>query len=533
MSHHTAPAGSSDDVAAADPARRSLKRRIAVVLFAATALVYALTAPGHLGTSDMRVEFAVAQSIVGQGDFTVAHSLPYEPVPFLVGPDGRHYTDHGLGQSILLVPAALIGRLGGCSNPAACSANAQHAAEFAASFLDGLAAALAVMLMFLLAVDLGAAIRPALALALLFGFTTIVWAYAHDAFDVGPTGAVLLLALYALVHGTRRKSLFWLAIAGAAAGFAVLIRVPDVLFLPFLGGYLLMVSWRLGWTAIIRRLLAFGVPLAAMIAVFGWYNWVRFGAPLQTGYTLPSDYFAGAHAYGFVGWGAYPGSLTAMLFSPGRSIFIYSPILVAAAVGLPMLWRQNRALTATVLGVAGVNLLFYAAFGPVPGWAWGPRYFVPVMPFMILPLLPVLQRWGALPPRIRYAIYALAAAGVVIQLLDVGVEFGHQIQLQYDRGIVADYDWWSPQASAIWRHATAMIGLLSGTAVYPATYQLTDLSTATPLTTTLDVWWTYAWINGVNPFVLVTLLGGAVAALVALVVRLLRALRIADRLAVA
>jgi hypothetical protein len=74
-----------------------------------------------------------------------------------------------------------------------------------------------------------------------------------------------------------------------------------------------------------------------------------------------------------------------------------------------------------------------------------------------------------------------------------------------------------------------MLGLLSGGAAYPASYQLTDLSTATPLTTTLDVWWTYAWINGVNPFVLVTLLGGAVTALVALVVRLLRAVRVADR----
>ncbi|MEO8898780.1 MAG: hypothetical protein ABI352_04940 [Candidatus Dormibacter sp.] len=512
----------------AGPTRGSPQRRIALVLFAATAIVYALTAPGHLGTTDMRVEFAVAQSIVDQGDFTVAHSLPYEPVPYLVGPDGRHYTDHGLGQSILLIPAALVGRLGGCTDPAACPANAQHAAEFAASFLDGLAAALAVTLMFLLALDLGAAMRPALALALLFGFTTIVWAYAHDAFDVGPTGAVLVLALYALVHGTRRKSLFWLAIAGAAAGFAVLIRVPDVLFLPILGAYLVTVSWRLGWTTMLTRLLAFGLPVAAMLAIFGWYNWVRFGSAMQTGYTLPSDYFTGARAYGFVGWGAYPGSLTAMLFSPGRSIFIYSPILIAAAAGLPLLWRHNRALAATVIGVAGVNLLFYAAFGPVPGWAWGPRYFVPVMPFLILPLLPVLQRWQALPPRVRYGIYALAAAGIVIQLLDVGIEFGHQIQLQLDAGIEPDGQWWNPQSSAIWRHAAAMIGLLHGSAAYPVSYQPTDLSTATPLTTTLDVWWTYAWINGVNPLVLVTVLGGAVAALTRLVVRVRRALRLAD-----
>jgi hypothetical protein len=506
-----------------------VKRRIALALFAVTALAYALTAPGHLGTSDMRVELAVAQSMVGEGNFTVSHSLPYEPVPYLIGPDGRHYTDHGLGQSVLLIPAALVARIGGCTDPATCPANAQHAAEFAASFEDGFAAALAVTLMFLLALELGATIRPALALALLFGFTTIVWAYAHDAFDVGPTGAALLLALYGLVRGTRRHSLPWLAVAGAAAGFAVLIRAPDVLFIPILAAYLLAVSWRSGWTAVFKRLAVFAAPIALAMAVFGWYNWVRFGDVLQTGYTVPGAYFAGASDYGFVGWRAYPGSVVAILFSPGRSLFLYSPILVAAVAGVPLLWRQNRALAATVVAVGVVNLLFYAAFGPVPGWAYGPRYFVPVMPFLILPLLPILQRWRGLPPRVRNSIYALAAAGVVIQLLDVGVDFSHQIQLQYDAGIDPDARWWSPPSSAIWRHAGAIIGLLHGSAAYPSSYQLTDLSTATPLTTTVDVWWTYAWMNGVNPLVLVTVLGGGVAGVAGLVAWLRRAVRIADR----
>jgi len=497
------------------PAADVPRRKIAVALFALSALAYFLTAPGHLGTVDMRAEFSVAQSIVGKGDPTVSQSLPYVTVPSVVAANGNHYAAHGLGQSVLLLPAALVGRIAGCGDPASCSPSAQHLAEFTASFVDGLAAALAVTLLFLLALDLGAAVRPAVALSLLFGFTSIEWAYAHDAFDVGPTATVLLLAVFGLHRGMKWDSTRWLAIGGAAAGFAVLMRTPDVLCLPVLAAYLLVASWRLSRTAIVRRLVAFSVPIAAMLIIFAWYNWIRFGDPLQSGYTLASDYY---------GFGGSPVSGAAgFLFSPGRSIFLYSPILIAALVGVPVLWKRHRALTATMAALFAVNLVFYS-FYPVwwGAWGWGPRYLVPMTPFLILPLLPLLQRWGDLPVGLRRAVCGLATAGVVLQLLDVAVDFQHQIQLQHEMGVDPDVQWWSPGLSAIWRDAGAMVGLLHGAAAYPVSYRFTDMALALPTSITFDVWWVHAWMNGVNPLVVITMLLGAVSGLVALALWLWR-----------
>ena len=475
-----------------------------------------LTAPGHLGTVDMRAEFAVAQSMVGKADFTVSPSLPYVTVPYVVGPDGKHYSAHGLGQSLLLVPAALVGRIAGCGDPASCPATAQHDAEFAASFVDGVAAAVAVMLMFLLALDLGAAVRPALALSLLFGFTTIEWAYAHDAFDVGPTATVLLLTLFAVHRGLRQSSARWLIVGGAAAGFAVALRLPSLVCVPIFAAYVIASTWRLGAAALLRRVVAFGGPVAAVLLLLGWYNWIRFGDPLQSGYSLASDYY---------GFGGSPLSgVAGLLFSPGRSILLYSPILIAALAGLPLLWRRHRALTATVVAIVVVNLGFYGAYVDWwGGWNWGPRYLVPMTPFLILPLLPLLQRWGDLPRTARRAIYGLAAAGVVVQLLDIGVDFQHQIQLLREAGVEPpDAQWWSVQYSGIWQHGGAFFGLLHGSAAYPSTFQFTDLSTAMPLKTVLDVWWVYAWIDGVNPLVVITVLAGAVAGVVVLALWLWR-----------
>src|SRR5205807_5779325 len=110
------------------PAADVPRRKIAVALFALSALAYFLTAPGHLGTVDMRAEFSVAQSIVGKGDPTVSQSLPYVTVPSVVAANGNHYAAHGLGQSVLLLPAALVGRIAGCGDPASCSPSAQHLA---------------------------------------------------------------------------------------------------------------------------------------------------------------------------------------------------------------------------------------------------------------------------------------------------------------------------------------------------------------------------------------------------------------------
>jgi hypothetical protein len=494
---------------AADRVSAALRRRIALALLGVTALVYMLTAPGHLGTVDMRSEFAVAQSMVGKADFTVSPSLPYVIVNYVVGPDGEHYSDHGLGQSLLLVPAALVGRIAGCGDPASCPATAQHDAEFAASFVDGVAAAVAVMLMFLLALDMGAAVRPALALSLLFGFTTIEWAYAHDAFDVGPTATVLLLSLFAVHRGLRGSSARWLIVGGAAAGFAIALRLPSVVCVPIFATYVIASTWRLGAAALVRRVFAFGIPVAGVLLVLGWYNWIRFGDPLQSGVSLASDY---------IGFGSPLTGVAGLLFSPGRSIFLYSPILIAALAGVPLLWRRHRALTATVVAIVVVNLGFYGAYAIWWGaWNWGPRYLVPMTPFLILPLLPLLQRWGDLPRTARRAIYALVAAGVVVQLLDIGVDFQHQTLLLSEAGVnPPDAQSWTPQYSGIWRHGEAVLGLFNGSAVYPANFQFIDLSTALPLQTVLDVWWVYAWIDGVNPLVVITVLVGAVAGVVAL-----------------
>jgi hypothetical protein len=137
--------------------------RLGVAVFAVAALVYMLTAPGHLQTEDMRSELAVAQSLVAHGDFTTSDTAPFG-IRSVTGRDGRNYSKYGIGDSLLLVPAAAVGHLTHrCAHDdVPCRTDEQRATELVASFLDPLFAALSVTVMFFFAMALGARWAPPL-----------------------------------------------------------------------------------------------------------------------------------------------------------------------------------------------------------------------------------------------------------------------------------------------------------------------------------------------------------------------------------
>jgi len=253
------------------------RAKIAALLFVLSALIYGLTAPGHMQTGDNRSELAVAQSIVARGDFTARPNQPFVYVPYVFSDGGVPYGPYGIAASVVLLPAVLVGNLTDCPDqPGRCPASVQHTTEFAASFVCGVFAALTVMVLFLFALDLGGSLIVALALALLFGFATIEWPYAHDAYNIGPASLFILLSLFTLHRGLQRKQARWLAISGTAIGLALLTRIPAVLFIPVFGVYLLA-----GVRADPRRdalagLAAWAAPISIALAVaagsrcWGW-----------------------------------------------------------------------------------------------------------------------------------------------------------------------------------------------------------------------------------------------------------------------
>jgi hypothetical protein len=111
-----------------------------------------------------------------------------------------------------------------------------------------------------------------------------------------------------------------------------------------------------------------------------------------------------------------------LLISPGKGIFWYAPVLIPAMYGWRFLWEKNAAATAVAAALAGSYLLFYAHliwwYG---GGCWGPRFMVPVLPFLMLAFAALIDHGLGLMGWI--AIASTTALSFFVQVVSVLVSY--------------------------------------------------------------------------------------------------------------
>lgn len=313
---------------------------------------------------------------------------------------GHWYSDKAPGTALLGVPIyaleKLTARLFGQSAPQDITA-----IQGLAFVESGVATALLVLLLFrLLAPIVGDG--WALAVGLAFGLGSIAFPFATMFFGHAASTAALFASFYVLQKWKSERGRWGPLVAGFLAGWAVLIEIPTAIGVAVLGLYILWIDRR-GAVAFVLG----GLPLAV---VFGAYNWVSFGSPINLGYMnlLPGS-FASGMSEGILGVG-WPKVETAgdLLLGP-RGLIRLAPWLIAALAGLVAV--RDRRVRAEVLVCAAIAVLFvvYNAgyYLPFGGWTPGPRFLLPALPFAAVLV-------GLVAPRLRLFTAMLIAAGVVL-----------------------------------------------------------------------------------------------------------------------
>lgn len=306
--------------------------------------------------------------------------------------DGHLYSDKAPGQPVLSVPLYAAARAAGAEPAADLRFAGNLGAWWVTLWTTVVPAALLCGLMYLVARTVVPSSAASAALALSFGSLLLVFGtqmYSHVLTALLGFAAWALVRTRATPLGTRR-----LLAAGALVGAAVSTEYTAALVGLLLAAWLLRrgVGVRLLWFA------AGALPFALGIAA---YQWAAYGNPFRTAYGL-KDSLSGTAV---VGAPSLSTGLTALVGS--RGIFLLTPVVLVGVVGAVLLLRRRsqtelpgrgartgRADAAMALAVFGGLLLLQASWpNPWGGEMPGPRYLIPALPFLAVPLAAMWPRW--------------------------------------------------------------------------------------------------------------------------------------------
>jgi hypothetical protein len=387
--------------------------------------VYLLSYSGVFHSIDEVSVVAMTESLVKHGGVTtdqVWWSNEGTVPQTRIGPDGHLYSKKGVGSALLGAPFYWL---------------AMHlpplGAVQAMMVANALVTAATAWLVYAVILRLGYASRVGALTAAGYGLGTMAWPYARYFFSEPLAALGLTAGLWGLLSAGQTGRARYAALAGAGVGLALLAKVSNGVTWPLFLVYGLWIVWRRQKMVAVgskRRsvelAVAFLLPLAAGGLSLVAYNLDRTGNLFDMGYGA-NEIFSTPLWRGLAG----------LLLSPGKSLFLYSPLLLAAPFGIPALLRRDRSTALLSLGVAVIYPLFYARwFIWDGGWCWGPRFLVPVLPFLSLFLAPVVKL--ALGPSRELVKGLLATLGVLsvwVQALGVLVDFNRYLLILADKGI--------------------------------------------------------------------------------------------------
>ncbi|HEX4323008.1 MAG TPA: hypothetical protein VHZ77_00090 [Gaiellaceae bacterium] len=301
---------------------------------------------------------------------------------------GHLYSDKPPGISVFAIPMAQAVRLPG---PSRWSRDGDVRLWAVRLSTGGIALLVCALLVGRVAE--GLAPRWGGAVLVTFATGTLAGSLAVDNFEEVPAAA---LAFASFLLAWRRRP----GLAGLVAGAMLLVQYQSGLI-----GAVVCVYVALSGVHALGRYALGAVP---GVALLGLYNRLAFGSPFHLSFKYVSPYYRERQSAGFFGIHAPPLHHLALVLGGSRGLIVEAPVLLAAALGLVLLWRHGyRAESCVCAAVSVIFVLFDAGYFEIYGGdSPGPRYVIPAIPFLLTGLGPAFARFRAFTA-------LLAAASVI------------------------------------------------------------------------------------------------------------------------
>ncbi len=381
-----------------------MKKLIIFILVLFVSIIFAFTIKGNYGNptpsniydnqrfmgqpfelSPERGRYALTMSLAEDHSFFLKHDIARIVTPDLGFYKGKYTLLVSPGLSMLGVPFYLLGA----------------GFNLAQVFTFGMPAFFAVLnflLILKICKQLGISFRGAVlgGLSYLFATTSFVYSvsyYQHQ------TTTFLLLATAALLFG--KKSVLRFGIAAFLAGFSFWIDSQNPIFFIPLIFYaiqsILNVQKDKTFTRIFlnARYLFAAVGIVVALGAYSLYSLAVFARPFQLSGTLTSikDFDQNnapiiktlstqKDTSRFFNTRRMTNGFATLVFNEDRGTIYYAPIILIGILGVCQLIKKKYNESVAVLGTILFIFVLYTMWGdPWGGWAFGPRYLIPLFAF--------------------------------------------------------------------------------------------------------------------------------------------------------
>jgi hypothetical protein len=259
-----------------------------------------------------------------------------------------------------------------------------------------------------------------------FGTGTLIFPFATMMYDHNVVAALSLLSFWMLLidKDSGFKLLHRIPVlfgAGFISGLAVVMNYSSVIFFGLLTLY---AAWtnRSRWDSV---LFLSGAVLPLIFLV--WYHAACFGSVLASASTYQNEIFQGKEMllFGMFGLPQFD-VMIKLLFSSYRGLFFTSPVLALSCIGFWLMATHYKKHAEVALFAAifiGFLLMNSSFLHWHSGWSIGPRYLIPALPFLAIPLTLVFEKL----PRTTLALAALSST---IMLLATAVDPQPPVEIQ-------------------------------------------------------------------------------------------------------
>lgn len=470
-------------------------RKLIIYYFFFLIFLSSLFVSGVVDSQDGFQYLSVARNIYYKHELT---SPPYEYTggPWVgknihmnvsIGKDGKSYSGTGLGYSIIMLPAVFLADIVYKSYyitpPVHFPLESDWFILFAASFTNIIYTALLGVILFLYFLKIKLSIKQAIFLSFISIFTTNLFVLSKHIYAHIPFTAFLLLSFYLLKEYAEKNKKIFLIFSVLAFGITstiynqtfVLAIFPLVLYYFLLKKPTLNINF---FKIVLTDGLIALFIITPFILFYFWFENLRAGT---TGNNVSSPtffinytkYIATSSQIPLIFEGIY-----GQLLSPGRSIFIYSPILILILIFWHKIRKEIIPELMVFLLLSVSYIVLYSKQINIEPWnngkfisfwhgelSWGPRYLIPLIPFGMIIVAYIYKQLGK---KVKiFIVFPLLTTGLFVEILGITIPYQTKLHGLETDVMVSGYHYTSftymnflPRFSPIYSTARKFINLV-------------------------------------------------------------------------